>query len=246
MLGERCRLSRSGVGRIERGEISRVARDDLVAVADVLGIRLGLDARWNGAGVDALLDRRHAATVEATVNLLRRLGWSTEVEVTFSEYGERGSIDVVGRHLPSGLLLVVEVEGSIGDLNQTVIGIDRKIRLMPAIGRQRRWAMTGVAGALVITEGSTNRDRIARHRSTFTSAFPAGGRSMRAWLRRPTLPPPRGLLFVRLRTARKVDFELQRVRTRRKNTDPSPRPSREGTRGAHGTDIPESGRSSTF
>jgi transcriptional regulator with XRE-family HTH domain len=214
-LAEGSGLSRSVVGRIERGEINRIAWADLLAVADPLGIRLEIDARWQGARVDALLDQRHAATVEASVDLLRRHGWATEVEVTFSEFGERGSIDVVGRHEPTGLILVIEVKGSIGDVNQTLIGVDRKVRLMPAIARRHSWRCSGVASLLVITDGSTNRDRVARHFATFGSAFPVRRRGMHAWLRDPGVPPPRGLLFIQLRNARSAGVDRERVRTRR-------------------------------
>ena len=215
VLAQRCGLSRSVIGRIERGEINRIAWADLLAVADPLGIRLELDARWQGARVDALLDERHAATVEAAVDLLNRHGWLADVEVTFSEFGERGSIDVVGRHQRTGLILVIEVKSSIGDVNQTVIGVDRKTRLMPAIARQRSWPCRGVASLLLITDGSTNRDRVARHAATFNSAFSVRGRAMRAWLRDPALPPPRGLLFVEVRNARRAGVDRQRVRARR-------------------------------
>src|SRR2546423_1385206 len=138
-LAARCGLSRSVVGRIERGEVSRIAWADLVAIANPVGARLELDLRWQGPRLDWLLDERHAVTVDSTVSMLRRAGWETDVEVSFSIFGERGSIDVVGRHPETGFALVVEVKASIGDVNQTVIGIDRKARLMAQIARDRRW-----------------------------------------------------------------------------------------------------------
>jgi len=214
-LAQRCGLSRSVVGRIERGESSRIAWADLIAIADALGIRLELDARWHGSAVDGLLDQRHATTVEATVALLRRFDWTTEVEVTFSEFGERGSIDVVGRHDRTGLILVIEVKASIGEINQTVIGLDRKVRLMPVIARRRWWPCRGVASLLAVTDGSTNRDRVARYAGTFGTAFPVRGHAVSAWLQDPGLPPPRALLFIRIRNARDAGVGRQRVRRRR-------------------------------
>jgi hypothetical protein len=180
-----------------------------------VGARLDLDLRWQGERVERLLDERHAATVDTVVQLFRRCGWDTDVEVSFSIYGERGSIDVVGRHAPTGMLAVVEVKASIPNVNQTVMGLDRKARLAPEIADERGWPCRGVARFLIVADGSTSRDRVARHATTFDAALPLRGRACIAWLRRPETSPPRGLFFVTVpRDSRKTGMAQDRVRAK--------------------------------
>jgi len=214
-LAERAGVSRSVVGRIERGEVLRIAWADLVAVAETVGARLDFDLRWQGEGIDRLLDERHAATVDAVVGVFRRHGWEVDVEVSFSIYGERGSVDVIGRHAPTGMLAIVEVKSSVASGNQTVIGVDRKARLAPTIAAEHGWPCRGVARFLVIADSTTSRTRVARHEGTFSTAFPMRGRNCLAWLRSPTQPPPSGLFFIKLPDVRSTDRKRQRVRRKR-------------------------------
>jgi hypothetical protein len=60
--------------------------------ARILDVRV----RWRGEGLDRLLDEGHATVVDRLVALLESLGWQTWLEVTFNDYGDRGSIDVSG------------------------------------------------------------------------------------------------------------------------------------------------------
>jgi hypothetical protein len=62
---------------------------------------------WRGGDLDRLLDARHARVVGIMVALLRRLGWQVEVEVTYSSFGERGSIDILAWWPPGRIALVV-------------------------------------------------------------------------------------------------------------------------------------------
>jgi transcriptional regulator with XRE-family HTH domain len=94
-LASKARLSPSVAGRIERGELQRIAWADLVALVEALDARLELDVRWRSEGLDRLIDESHALTVDAAARMFRAAGWETEVEVSFSIYGERGSIDIV-------------------------------------------------------------------------------------------------------------------------------------------------------
>ncbi len=191
-------LDRPSPGSRPDGSIGSPSRD-LETIAVALDGRLDLDLRWRGATLDRLIDERHAAVVDATVRWLRSAGWDVAVEASFAIYAERGSIDVFGRH-PDGALLVIEVKASIGDVNQTLIGIDRKTRLAPKIARLRGWPAGPVAALLVVAEGTTNRARITRHADAFRAALPASAQQCRAWVRRPDGPPPRGIVFVRSST----------------------------------------------
>jgi hypothetical protein len=50
---------------------------------------------WRSGDLDRLLDDRHAATIEAVALILRTRGWLVIPEASYSEWGERGSIDIL-------------------------------------------------------------------------------------------------------------------------------------------------------
>ena len=100
----------------------------------------GLELRVvGGPDVERLFDELHAATVEEVIRRLRRQGWVAEPEVTFSVYGERGSIDIPAWHPPAGALLVGEVKTALGDVQATLAAFDRKIRLARRLAYERGW-----------------------------------------------------------------------------------------------------------
>src|SRR5213075_1591159 len=105
-------LSRSLIASIDRGELDGVSVGSLVRAARALGADVDIRLRWRGEQLDRLIDEAHAAIVEATVVLLKRLGWIVEVEVSLSTWGERGSIDVLAFHPEFRALLVIEVKAS--------------------------------------------------------------------------------------------------------------------------------------
>jgi hypothetical protein len=193
--------AREGLTLDDRSRRARRVRGDplpsLEAIAGALDGRLELDFRWRGESLERLIDEVHARLVAAVILLFRAAGWDVHVEVSFSIFGERGSIDVFGCHPGTGKVAVVEVKGSVPDAGNTVIGVDRKSRLAPAIARERGWRCDGVARFLVVLDSSTSRDRIARHADTFRTAFPAGGRECLAWIRNPVGPPPSGIIFLK-------------------------------------------------
>ena len=202
-LASRLLWSRSKVSRIERGRLAGIAFDDLERIAAELDARLGLDLAWRGAGLDRLIDERHATLVDATVRWLSGAGWTVAVEASFSEYGERGSIDVFACH-PTGALLVVEVKASIGDANQTLIGIDRKVRLAPRIAKGRGWGVGPVGALLVVAATTTARRRIAEHDATVRTALPSSALECRRWIGAPSGRPVRGIRFLGVPDSRRV------------------------------------------
>jgi hypothetical protein len=189
---------------MESGQIGRIAYGDLVAVAEALDGRLDLDFRWRGESLDRLIDERHAAIVDEVVRIYREAGWEVAVEVTFSIYGERGSIDVFGWHPSVEVVAVNEIKATVPEAGNTVIGADRKRRLAPRIARDRGWTCRGVASFLVVAEGTTSRDRIGRHAASFRTAFPAGTRESLSWISAPSLPPPSGIIFLTPRNVRRT------------------------------------------
>jgi len=194
-LADAAKVSRSVVYRIERGAADRVSIPTLLRVAAVLDARLTVRLLWHGESLDRLLDEDHASLVELALTLLEADGWESAAEVTFNVGGERGSIDILAFHRPTGALLVIEVKSVVPDLQAMLHGLDRKARLATRVARDRGWAARSVSRVLVLPGDRTARRRIASHRATFDHALPARTVALKRWLRRPS-GIVAGILFV--------------------------------------------------
>ena len=175
---------------------------DVERLGDALGARLTLRLDWNGEALDRLLDGEHAQLVELLVGRLRDAGWEVATEVTFAIGGERGSIDVLGFHRATRILLVVEAKTVIPDVQSMLATLDRKARLGMAIARQQGWDPVAVGRLLVVSESRTSRRRVETLAETFRQQFPDRVASVRAWIARPEAARPlRGLWFLADRPA---------------------------------------------
>jgi hypothetical protein len=188
-------VSRSLVTKVEGGDIESVSVTSLRAIAAALSATVDVRLRWNGEALDRLLDEAHARLVDAFVLLLRASGWEVAVEVSFSIWGERGSIDILAFHRLTGIVLVVEVKSVVPDSQATLHGLDRKTRLAPEIARARGWDCRGVARLLVVGDSTTSRRRIAQFAWLYAAALPDQGSRVRRWLRDPS-GRLAGLLFL--------------------------------------------------
>jgi transcriptional regulator with XRE-family HTH domain len=185
-LAERARVSQQEISLIERGHLDGVPIRTLRLVLRALDASVDYDLRWRGGAIDRLLDERHAALVGAAVERLREDGWETRVEITYSRYGERGSIDVLGWRAVEAALAVGEIKSDFTSVEQTLRKHDEKVRLAPAIVREREgWVPRIVGRVLVLPDTRTSRRRLERARSSLTSSYPMGQREVRAWLRHP-------------------------------------------------------------
>jgi transcriptional regulator with XRE-family HTH domain len=194
-------VSQALISKLERGEIGDATVDTLRAVMAAVDATLSIDVRWRGAAVDRLLDERHARILGVTIAYLAPRGWVTEVEVSYSVYGERGSIDILAWHDRSRVLLVIEVKSELVSVEATLRKLDEKLRHAGAIARDRfGWRPVAVARMLVLPSSSTERRRVARHEAALDSALPLRYDDLRAWLRRP-VGPVSGILFVADSTA---------------------------------------------
>jgi len=129
------------------------------------------------------------------VALLNAFGWDASTEVSFSIRGERGSIDVLGFHPPTGSLLVAEIKSVVPDLQAMLAGLDRKGRLGRDVARERGWQVASVTRLLVLPNDRTARRRLDSHAATIRSALPARNVEIRHWLRHP-VGTAHGVMFV--------------------------------------------------
>lgn len=140
-------MSQSTVSRAERGRLDLVSIEQLDAVARVLRVSLYLEARWLDGDADRLVDRDHAALVELVVAMLRRLRWDVVLEYGFNHFGDRGSVDVLGWHGPTGALLIVEVKSRVTDLQATLSAFERKVRIVPGAVAKGPWLAASDPGS---------------------------------------------------------------------------------------------------
>lgn len=185
VVAAKASVSASAYSEIERGHIESVPLGKLRKVAAVLELRLMLEPRWRGAGLDRALSSRHASMTEAIVRMLVDAGWEVRPEVSFNHFGERGVVDVVAWHAQSQTLLLIELKTEVVDVNEVLAVTDRRRRLAAEIVKPFGWQPRRVGQWLVVAEGRTNRRRVAEHRTALRAAFPADGRSVGGWLAAP-------------------------------------------------------------
>ena len=165
-------------------------------VVVALGASVDITVRWHGADLDRLIDSAHAQLVQEAVSLLASAGWEARVEVSFNHYGDRGRVDVLGLHRPTGTLLVVEVKTAIGDLQETLGRLDVKARLGRVLASTVAWPSPScTVPALVVAQSRATRRIVAAHDALF-ARFDLRGRQAGAWVRRPGFGhQPTGLLW---------------------------------------------------
>jgi transcriptional regulator with XRE-family HTH domain len=191
-------LAQSTISLVERGHWSTLSIRTIRGVFAVVDARVEGQLTWRGGALDRLLDERHAELVGAFADRLRRAGRAVVIEATFSEYGERGAIDILAGRLDHRAALVVEAKTEVISVEETLRRLDVKTRLAPRVAAERLgWRPTVVGRCLVIADGSTARRRVARHARVLDQAFPVRGHAVGAWLGRPT-GSMSGLLFLPL------------------------------------------------
>ena len=195
-VAQRAKVSQQLVSLLETGGLGRLSMGAARGIAAALGAELVVTVRWRGAEVDRIRDEGHAAVVATVASLLEAEGWLTAAEATYSEYGERGSIDLLAFHPEARILLVVEVKTEIVSVEETLRRHDAKVRLAARIARQRfGWNAVATCPLLAIADTRTARRRIERHDGVFGRTYPIRGWTARAWLRKPS-PGPGLLLFL--------------------------------------------------
>jgi transcriptional regulator with XRE-family HTH domain len=190
-------VSQSMVSAIESGAIARIRHDDLRRVFEAVNAGFEGAVIWRGAALDRLLDQRHADLAAAGVRWLERYGWSPHVEISYSVYGERGSIDILGVRPVERAVVVEEVKTEFGSLEGTVRKLDEKVRLVAERICEDRfgWRPESVGRILVLPDTDTARRTVRRHETLLGPTFPARGADLRRWVRTPD-GPLSGILFL--------------------------------------------------
>jgi len=195
-LAARARVGRWKIVQLEAGEIGKLRFDEGDRCFGALGARLDVRAWYHGAAADRLFDERHASLAGEVVRELRRLGWQIELEVSFSDYGDRGSIDVLGWHAGYRVLVVIEVKSELGAIEGTLRPLDVKCRVAPTlVARRYGWRPLIVGRLLVLPAERSARRAVKRHGAVFSAALPARTREVRRWLNEPASAMA-GLWFV--------------------------------------------------
>jgi transcriptional regulator with XRE-family HTH domain len=189
-VAARAGVSQSTVCRVEHGRLETVRIGVVRAVLQALEIDLALDARWRGGELDRLADEDHAALVGRIAQVLEAAGWLVRAEVSYSIYGERGSIDLLAWHPGSRILLVVEVKATLNSIEETLRRHDVKARLAGTVAKERfGWEPVGVARMLALPDETTARRRVARHEAVLRRTYGLRAREVRQWLRDPRGSP---------------------------------------------------------
>jgi transcriptional regulator with XRE-family HTH domain len=186
-VAARAAVSHDTVSRLERGDIDGMTLATIRRTFAVFDTEVVLYVRWRGGDIDRLLDRRHAAMGETLAGRLSDLGWTVMPEVSFSEFGERGSIDLLGWHPAASTLLVTEIKTELTSIEETLRRHDVKARLGAKIARERLgWEARTVARLLVLPEERTPRRQVERHGELFLRSYPMRGWELRRWLASPS------------------------------------------------------------
>jgi transcriptional regulator with XRE-family HTH domain len=185
-VAARAGVSRPTVSRLERGELDGLTIGTVRAISRAMGMPSVVHLGWRGPDVEQLLDSVHAVMVEHVASRLRQLGWEVVPEFSFSRYGERGSVDLLAWQPAARSLLVIETKSHLWDLQSTLMTLDRKRRLVPAlIGQERDWRADLTGTLLVLPETRAHRRVVERHESTFRGALPDRQIRVKEWLEKP-------------------------------------------------------------
>jgi transcriptional regulator with XRE-family HTH domain len=185
-LAARADVSRTMVSRLERGHCGEVPLAVSRAVAAALEIRVEVAARARAIDLDRVVNARHSAMAEFVTTWIARLpGWIARPEVSFSEYGERGIIDLLCWHAPSRSVLLAEIKTELLDFGELLGRLDVKRRLATKVARGVGWEPATVSTWLLVADSMTNRRRASAHGALLSAALPDSGRNLVRWLKKP-------------------------------------------------------------
>ena len=227
-LAERAGWSQDVISRIERGHLGSMQLDTIRGVAAELEAQLAVQLRWRGGDLDRLMDEGHAKLAGRMIEILHARSWDVRAEVSYSIYGERGSIDLPAWRPDARALLVVEVKTALVSAEETLRKHDEKVRLAARIAMEQfGWQPTTTGRLLVLPDVSTARRRMDRLASVMRAAYAMRGAAARDWLATPR-GTFGGAIFISIggRDARRPPFTQARRRVRRTSGATEPWPGR--------------------
>lgn len=166
-VAQRASISASVVARQERGILRSVATLEDHAAA--LDLRLDLHVRGRSGELVRLADDEHAAIVETLAGWFRDAGLAVEVEASFSEWGERGRIDLLAYDSGARLMVIVEVKTLLLNLQELLGVTSVRERLATTIAARRGWVADRTVTVLAVADVATSRSVVQRHRALFAS-----------------------------------------------------------------------------
>ena len=185
-VGAAADVSQSTVARIEAGRLGAHRVDTIRRVVGALDARLEVSIQWRGGEIDRLVDEQHAVLVQAVAAWFAEVGWSATPEVSYSIFGERGSIDVLALDPVRPAALVVEVKSRLTSIEATLRKHDEKVRLAPRICEDRLGRRpTAVGRVLVLPESAR---RTFGRAPVLRDAYAGDRDELRRWLREPHGP----------------------------------------------------------
>jgi transcriptional regulator with XRE-family HTH domain len=232
-LADRAGVGRTVIVDLEAGRLGGMRLDTQRRVAAALGFNVEVTPRGLGAEADRVLDQGHAVLLGAAAKWLTALGWTSIAEVSYSEGGERGSIDLPARHASTETLLVIEIKTELASVEATIRKLDEKVRLAPTIATARfGWTAKAIGRLLVFPDERSERRRVAAHGAVLDGAFPVRSYAARRWCRSSLGPMAaqiflpevsgRGLPRTGGRMARVRPQVRTNVATRRTNSEKGP------------------------
>jgi transcriptional regulator with XRE-family HTH domain len=205
-------VSDGSVSRLERGHTATMVMATIRAICSVLDVRVELLPRSRAADLERTANAAHARLAEAVVEWLGSFsGWIVPPEIGFSNYGERGVIDLLCWHPIRRALLIIELKTEVVDINEVLGTLDRYVRNAAVAVSPFGWGPGTVARLLIVGESTHNRRRVAAHAALFAAAFPHRIQAVRAWLRDPA-GDLSGLMFVRDRHPRSTRRNVATIR----------------------------------
>ena len=212
-VSSRAKLSRACIARHELGQIEGATLRTLRQHAEALNLTLEITLR--GPTGDLVKDEEHALLTQWVKRQLDLMGWQTDAEVSYSIYGERGRVDLLGRHQERRIVLIDEQKTDLPDVQDVLGTLDVKERLARQIARERGWDARTVAILLVITRTNRNVRTVQRFEALFSRYSLRGPAAVR-WLRDPVGDTPHHLLlFVPPEAVGRVAWRNGRRRVRR-------------------------------
>lgn len=175
------------ISHLEHGVLDDLPLPMMRRIVSVLGMWIELKPKWQGVELDRLTSGAHDSLQRAVIERFARLpGWVAVPEVTYSIFGERGSVDVLAWHEATRSLLVIELKTVLVGVGEIVRTLDQRERLATEIAAGRGWHATSVSIWQVFTDTRTNRRQVEQHAALLRRSGAIDGQAMRAWLRRPS------------------------------------------------------------